>query len=374
MANFFQNKISIAYDIYGCPQLCKHCWLGHFKKHPNMDVNETIANFLKIKEEQTKHKYFNIQVEYFSPDFREPHYGDDYKLLSEKTNIINGCNIEIEKKFELLSIWRLTRDPEYVKWVREKGIKRCQIKIFGLKETNNFFYGRNNAHKDIIDGTSILLDNGIIPRWQIYYNKKGINELEDILDLTNKLNIWDRVSELGEKFNIHGLTYDSDGRGFKYHNFRIDENDIEKIPMLLIEKSREHFGNNFRLSTERELLKEINENNAQSVMPKEHWLWFFVTSDWNVYPNIMGVAPWWLLGNTKHDSWETILSNYAYDKNIGLKIMNNMTVSELANRYGNKTGNKIYSNKSELITYLVGKHCRELYYKNHTATPEAEKP
>ena len=28
MAKFYNNKLSLAFDIYGCPQRCKHCWIG----------------------------------------------------------------------------------------------------------------------------------------------------------------------------------------------------------------------------------------------------------------------------------------------------------------------------------------------------------
>ena len=97
-----------------------------------------------------------------------------------------------------------------------------------------------------------------------------------------------------------------------------------------------------------------------SIEPKDHWLWFFITSDWNVYPNFMNIAPWWKLGNIKKDGWENILSNYIEDKCLGLKTYKNETSKSIVNNYADKRGEKIYMNKNELIRFLIGKHCRNI--------------
>ena len=43
------KKIILAVDMYGCPNRCKHCWLGHMpnKKLKNGD-DELIVNFLNL--------------------------------------------------------------------------------------------------------------------------------------------------------------------------------------------------------------------------------------------------------------------------------------------------------------------------------------
>lgn len=360
MAKIYNNKISISFDVYGCPQRCKHCWLGH-PKHYKMDVDEVISTFINIKQEQHINRYYDSEVEYLGVGFREPHYGNDYKELYGRGDEINGCKLEVEKKYELISLWRLVRDKDYIKWLKNRGINRAQLKVFGLKKTNDFFYGRKGAHEELVKGTNILLNNNIIPRWQIYYNKKGINELEGLLDLTRELKVWERVRKLGEEFNIHGFTFDSDGAGFDNHKYRIEKGDEKKIPFLLLEKSKEHFVGEDQLKTESELIKEIINDGEYIALPQNHWLWFFVTSDWNVYPNLMGIAPWWKLGNLKTDDWHTILSNYKNSNNIGLKVLTEFPVNELAKKYGNINGKKLYSNKNELINYWVGKCCREYY-------------
>jgi len=88
--------------------------------------------------------------------------------------------------------------------------------------------------------------------------------------------------------------------------------------------------------------------------PEKHWLWFYVTADWNVYPNFSEIASWWKLGNLKEDSWKSILDNYAEDKILGLKVMNKILVKELAEKYGNLNVNKLYMGKGEIIDYWIG--------------------
>ncbi len=351
MAKIFNNKISLSFDIYGCPNMCKNCWIGH-PKHNKMNVNEVISTFSNIKNEQNSKKYYNAKIEYIDVGFREPHYGDDYKKLYNRVDEVNNCVLEVDSKFELISLWRLGNDSNYIKWIRERGIKRAQLKVFGLEKTNDFFYGKKGAHQELINGTNILLENGIVPRWQVYLNKMGINELRGVLELTKVLNVEKRVQELGENFNIKGAPYDSTGAGYDNNKFRIEKKDLVKIPSEII--------NIASLKTEKELIKKIINNDDKTVMPNNHNLWFYITSNWDVYPNFMGIAPWWKLGNLKSNSWKSILNTYVENNNKGLRIMNEITTKELIQKCGDKNSEKIFSGVGQFEEYLVEKYCREI--------------
>ena len=63
-----------------------------------------------------------------STSIREPDYSDDYRRLYELE-----CELSDGKpyRFELLSIWRLARDPEYARWAKGIGPDTCQISFFG---------------------------------------------------------------------------------------------------------------------------------------------------------------------------------------------------------------------------------------------------
>ncbi len=62
---------------------------------------------------------------------REPDFSDDYERLAELEAEL-GCGKPT--RWELLSIWRLARDPKYAQWAKQVGgvPDTCQISFFGL--------------------------------------------------------------------------------------------------------------------------------------------------------------------------------------------------------------------------------------------------
>lgn len=101
------KKLTLVVDMYGCPNQCKHCWLGHM---PNRKMDS---------------KTDEILVEYFKPYFesityyswlREPDYCDEYKQRWLKDNEISVNAKPL--RFELASFYRLVHDEEYVKFLK----------------------------------------------------------------------------------------------------------------------------------------------------------------------------------------------------------------------------------------------------------------
>lgn len=361
MAQIYNNKLSIAFDIYGCPQHCKHCWIGSYN-HSDMFPEEIFTEFNKIKNDHGKHKYWGAEIQYLGIDFLEPHYGNNYKeIYSEMDKLNNNHKFDIENNFDLFSIWRITRDESYVHWLKKRGMKYGQIKIFGINETNDYFYGRKGANIDIIKGTNVLLQNGIIPRWQFYYNKIGLNEINDLIKLIDDMNLHKRANELGGEFVFHAVTFDSDGIGFRNHNYRIEKNEIDIIPQSLLENSERYSGKKSMFTSESEYYEELFDSNELLELPREHWLWFFITSDWNVYPNFMGIAPWWKIGNLKEDEWNKIITNYVCDNCLGLKTFSNMKIQYLIRKYCNRKSNKVYTSKKDLLVYLVNRYFNDQF-------------
>lgn len=348
MPKIYNNKFSLAFDIYGCPNRCKHCWIG-FPKHSKMNPDEVFDAFSKIKNEQENLSYYDSELEFIDISFREPHYGDDYKSLYERMDKINGCKLEVAKNYELISLWRLVNDGDYLPWIKERGIRKAQLKVFGMRETNNFFYGRKGAHAELINGTNILIDNGIIPRWQIYLNKMGIDELSEVKHLAYSLDLFAKVKNLGENFSLRGFPYDSSGAGLKNHCYRIDEDDIDKCPVDIVDISS--------LRVEKDLINDSMTNPNISIAPKSHNLWFFITANWDVYPNFNGINPWWKLGNLKSDKWERILERYINNDTFGLKMMVEKPLRELVIECGEPDSRKVFTMGSQYGEYLLEKYC-----------------
>ena len=106
--------------------------------------------------------------------YREPDFSDRYK---ERWKLCESLSDRPRTHFELLSVWRLVRDPEYVKWLSALGLKAAQLTLFGGEKTTDYYTGRKNAYREILEAIDILIDNRISPRIQIFSNQANIDEM-----------------------------------------------------------------------------------------------------------------------------------------------------------------------------------------------------
>lgn len=360
MINFNKAEASFAFDMYGCPNRCRHCWLG-CASNKIMPQEDVYNEFIRIREHVEKglEKPYLEKIKYFSSWFREPDYSDDYKELFEKELEFNGGENE-RKDYELLSIWRLARDDNYVKWAKEIGTEKCQITLFGMGETTDWFYRRKGAFKEAITAMMKLIDVGIKPRWQLIQTKKIINELDDILNLVDKLELKKRVKELGSDFELFMHDPTPTGEAMKLEYLRLMDKDIKNIPSIIIESTEKHFGKKIDYHTEKYWVERIlNERDKAIDFSFPDKLWFYVNSNWDVYSNLSSLNPWWRLGNLKKDSLHDIFSAFYEGKILGLKVLKNVSKKELVQRYGDIKSNKIYMSESDLIGLYIEKYCEE---------------
>ncbi|MGN1143434.1 MAG: hypothetical protein ACI4SU_02625, partial [Anaerovoracaceae bacterium] len=68
------KKTTIALDMNGCPNRCRHCWIGH---SPNGNLTEE-----DLKYAAAQFRPYTDCLEVYDW-YREPDYHDDYKLRWE---------------------------------------------------------------------------------------------------------------------------------------------------------------------------------------------------------------------------------------------------------------------------------------------------
>ena len=182
-------------DMYGCPNRCRHCWLGHM---PNRAMEPGADAWL---------------VNYFKPDFetvvfyswlREPDFCDDYRARWERDNALSvGGKPE---RFELASFWRLVRDPDYAGFLKEVGVRQVQLTFFGLEELTDRYTGRKGAFQELLQATELLLRHEIAPRWQAFLNEENKAEVPALLGLIETLELEKRCRAFGAEFKFFGHT------------------------------------------------------------------------------------------------------------------------------------------------------------------------
>ena len=345
MSNFNMSYLGVMVDMAGCPNRCRHCWLGsHRNGHINVDEFKNIAaQFRSWHDEEGR----SIAEMSFFSWWREPDYRNDYRelwLLEQELSSPGRA-----QRFELLSTWRLAHDESYAKWAATLSPKTCQITFFGMEENTDWGMCRKGAFRDQIIATKRCLAAGIAPRWQLFITKRCLNELDDFLRLIYDLKLFERCEEIGQKFEVFIGGVSPEGNGYGIENLRPEENDLHLIPNELLSISRE--GTEMLGQPEYRLLKELMECDTPPNKSVNSPC-LAINADYDVYPNIAEPAKWWKLGNLKTDGILKILTNYREERTPGMRMNRTIPVSELAKTYGDLNSKKLYD-KSDLISRFV---------------------
>ncbi len=346
------NEITICLDMYGCPNRCKHCWLGIT---PNGFMNEDELIFAA---ESFRPFTDNLKVYNW---YREPDYKDNYKEMWELCRKLSSSPESLEH-FELMSFWRIVRDNNYVKWLSSLGLKKIQLTIFGGEETTDFYIGRKGAYKEILKAIDILIENRISPRIQVFVNKNNIGELPFIEKLIASLDLEKRCKEFGGEFSLFVHQGSCEGENEQFYDSWMTPEDLEKIPETLVNYTLKHFGaksiSDVFGRTEQSLYKElINDNSTKSYVSGSPV--FYIDKNFDVYPNISAPAEFWRLGNLKKDGAEVILKNYAESKSAAQSARLNIPIREIAKSCGNPESLRLFT-MDDYIAFLINKYCESI--------------
>jgi len=315
--------------------------------------------------------YPGEQAPFFNPVdvmtwYREPDFAPNYRELYELEKELSDGK---STRFELLSIWRLARDESYAKWAYDVGVtdkrlgtsvgegtESCQISLFGMEKTTDYFTRRPGSFRDSLVATERLLEVGIKPRWQLFLTKLIIPELDDLLGLAGSMNLEKRIRDIGGEFDIFIHAPGPDGEAWNIEHLRPDVDVVSQIPTYLVEKTKAHSGtSSVEKSPQLPLIKgeEVFGYAENDLIPRllsdaQPYAWqpehlaFMVTSDLDVFSNIAELTPWWRLGNLKTDGIGEIMRRFENDETEGMYAHFHIPVSTPADAYGQRDSRKIY--------------------------------
>jgi len=215
--------------MQGCPNRCRHCWLGQAGKRilSEKDVRWGVRQFRNfLSGGRTSINKISVATGFREPDFR----GDYQKLYDLETELSDGK----PSRYELLSIWRLARDKTYAIWAKSVGPDTCQISFFGLEETNDWFHRRRGAFQDALTATERLLDVGMKPRWQVFLTTKLLPELNGLLVLIDEYRLRERVQDLGGEFQFFMNLPGPDHEARKIDNLRPMAEQVIDLPETIL--------------------------------------------------------------------------------------------------------------------------------------------
>ncbi len=342
------THIIVCLDMAGCPNRCKHCWVGHA---PNGHLTDDDLRFVA--------EAFRPFTDYLAVYdwYREPDYQDHYEALWTLCQRLSDVH---EAHFEPISFWRIVRDPRYVKWLSALGLKRAQLTLFGGPETTDFYTGRKNAYNEILEAIEILIAHRISPRIQIFVNQENLCELPFLESLIERLDPDNRCKAFGGEFSCFMHQGSCDGENEKLYGIRITPDDLDKIPQALVAYTLRHFHQS-RIEdvfgkTEQALYERLMADQTTASYVSRTPV-FYVDGQFNVYPNVAPPEPAWLLGNLKADGVEAVLENYVQSKSTAQRTRLTVPLGRIVTSQGDPTSLRLFS-EGGYIEYLLNTYCR----------------
>ena len=342
------KKITACLDMAGCPNRCRHCWLGCT---PNGRLTADDLRFVAAA-----FRPFTDCLEIASW-YREPDYLPEYKELWELENELSDkCETP---HWELMSVWRAARDETYVPWLKSLGVQKCQLTLFGGREKTDFYSGRRGVYDEILQVIDMLLAVQIAPHIQVFVNKDNIDDLQAVVDLIRAMKLEERCAAFGVPFTAFVHQGSCDGENEKLYDIRVTPEDLPKIPKELVEYSLQHWNQNSLEEifgqTERELVALLSASDETHSYVSDTPV-FYVDKDFDVYPNITAPAPHWLLGNLKTDGAEAVLNRYRNSESPAQRARLTVPLGEMVKRCGDPDSRRLFD-KSDYIDPIVKRWC-----------------
>ena len=329
------RQLNLVVDMYGCPNRCMHCWLGHM---PNRKMEEGADRFI---------------VDYFDPYFdriayyswlREPDFCDDYAARWRR-------DLEISKnakpeRFELASFYRIVRDENYIPFLKSVSVGKVQLTFFGLKETQDRYVGRKGAYEEVMKATELLIRGGIVPRWQCFINGENRDEIVAIYHMCNELR---RTVCPQMEFLVHEGSCDGENR--RLYSIRIRKQDI---PEELISVYHDYD----ILMTERECRAKLMDDSSRPAFPVGNRITLNTSNEYNVFYNYTDMSMPWIIGNMKREAPAEMVRRVLTGDTRALRAAGQCTWAELAERYGDPASDRAFI-LEDYRMYLLNNYLKE---------------
>lgn len=326
------NKhLTICLDMHGCPNRCRHCWLGDL---PNKQLDDYYPDFLI----RLFKPYFK-DITFYSW-LREPDFCSNYQ-----ERWIKDCELSSIKpeRFELASFYKIVRDPEYVKWLKEVGTKKVQLTFFGLEETTDQFVGRKGAYQELLKASETLKENGIEPRWQIFIYQTNKDEVMELLNFAKHKNI--------KEVFVHEGSCDGNNR--KLYDIRINKHEIP-------DKVKQYYLDYPNILSEKECIDILKNDESHYVPRNDKEIVLYIASDLNAYFNFTNPSPAWKIGNIQDDEIDDIVRRTVEEDIPALMLAKTITIKQLVNKYGDATSDRMFS-LDDYKMYLLNNYLDEKY-------------
>lgn len=331
-------NLTLCMDMHGCPNRCRHCWLGHMPNYilSDDDAERIVGRFQDYFEEITVYSWL-----------REPDYCENFR-----ERWLADCELSSGRKpqrFELASFYKIVREPEYVKFLKEVDTEKVQLTLFGLEEMTDKYVGRKGAFQEILKATEILIENDISPRWQIFINEENKDDIVKLIHLIHELKLQERCPDF--TFFIHEGS--CDGENAKLYDLRIRKESIT-------ENLAPYYMNYHSKQKEQDFVEQFKKKTQEYYVPSNHQgdIVIYVSGTWDVFFNFTNMSARWAIGSLKNDTMAEICRRIKEEDIPALNAARGVTLSELAARYGDPDSTRLFE-EDDYKMYLLNRYLAE---------------
>ena len=315
-----EKKLNAVVDMYGCPNRCLHCWLGHM---PNRKMEDGADRFIV----DTFSPFFE-KIAYYSW-LREPDFCDDYEARWRRDLEISKN--AVPERFELASFYRIVRDERYIPFLRSVGVRKVQLTFFGLESTQDRYVGRKGAFKEVLRASDLLISGGIIPRWQCFLNEENRDEIVQVFRMAQEIK---KRRCAGLEFFVHEGSCDGENR--KLYPIRIKKHHIP-------DELKDVFLGYDNLLSEADCCHILTRDDSSPVFRIGDEITLNISNGFDVYYNFTHMTEPWKIGNLKTDAPEELVPNILSGNTPALRAARHCTWSALTRAYGDPASDRVFS-------------------------------
>jgi len=278
--------------------------------------------------------------------YREPDFADNYKELWTLETELSDRQTP---HFELMSVWRAARDPDYVPWLKQLGVQKVQLTLFGGEAMTDKYTGRKGAYRDILSGIEQLKTHDIQPRIQAFVNQETIDEMHLVDELI-------RAYDIKFAFAHQGSCM---GASAKLYELWPTPETLERMPPLLTALSLKHWkAKSLRKifgETEQALYQKLSRSkNTHSFVTDKPY--FDIDHNWDMYSNIGTPTAKWCLGNLKRDGARAVVECYLNEASPAQAARRNIPLGEMVRACGDPDSQRLFD-RGDYEAYVLESFC-----------------
>ncbi len=338
------KNVFLQVNTSGCLTSCMHCW-AQSKPFKNMPLSEVEEVLIRVKE------YFEDKPEYNLcpfPMFEElahPDAVEQIKLFRKygqppEEVATSGIALAVREDWkDVLDGLKLLEAPFMV------------LSFHGIGATHDRAVGRKGAFEELLTALKRIRSAGIDIQINVFITKENISEIPELIK--NVI----APDSVHENILISFARYNATSRGRRYEKLRATYEDVEKIGSVLSEYSgdevpdKDKFMAEIISLTEAELVKQaLSLSEDEKKKYKLRYLndiWLVADRNFDLYTG-KGNFLTTLHGSFKNDDLSILLDkalscdNFSTLQSCFSKDISDFDLAELAKKYGDPEGQKIY--------------------------------